>query len=169
MATARDPEHDRRDPAWGARPHGVVGSTAVTLGARLRRERELRGMSAEEIARATRIPLASIERLEADRFDDLPGEVFVRGFLRAYARAIGIDAEETLAQYGSARRVPYVAPVPVAPSSPKRESRRLGVAIAFVLLLVLCTMALSFVLKPRGRDLPSEVSTRTSPTSLVLS
>ena len=131
-----------------------------SIGTRLRHEREVRGMSLEEISRATRIPLSSVERLEADRFDDLPGEVFVRGFLRSYARAIGLDSEEVLAQYSSARRVPYVAPVPVAPASQRRESRRVGVAIAVVLLLVLCTMALSFVLKPRGRDLPSEVSVR---------
>jgi cytoskeletal protein RodZ len=117
-------------------------------------------MSIEEIGRATRIPLISLERLEADRFDDLPGEVFVRGFLRAYAKAIGVDADEILALYGSARRVPYVAPVPVNPSGAPRERRRVGIAIAFVLLLVLCTMALSFVLRPRGRDLPSEVSSR---------
>jgi cytoskeletal protein RodZ len=139
---------------------GKLQGAVSSVGGRLRRERELRGMSVEEIARATRIPLASLERLEADRYDDLPGEVFVRGFLRAYARAIGIDCEEIVALYSSARRVAYVAPVPVAAATARRESRRLGVAIAFVLLLVLCTMALSFVLKPRGRDLPSEVSGR---------
>ena len=132
----------------------------ASVGARLRLERELLGMSIEEIARATRIPVTSLERVENDRFDDLPGEVFVRGFLRSYAKTVGLDADEVLAQYGSARRVPYVAPMPVAPGAPGREGRRVGIAIAFVLLLVLCTMALSFVLKPRGRDLPTEVSTR---------
>ncbi len=132
----------------------------LSIGARLRYERELRGLSLEEVARATRIPLVSLERVEADRFDDLPGEVFVRGFLRAHARAIGVDPDEVLALYGAARRVPVVAPVPVSQAVPVRDGRRVGVAIAFVLLLVLCTMALSFVLRPRGRDLPSEVSQR---------
>jgi hypothetical protein len=130
----------------------------LSIGARLRREREALGMSLEEVARATRIPTASLERVEADRFDDLPGEVFVRGFLRAYAKTVGLDPDDVLAAYGSARRVPYVAPVPLAPGAVAREGRRVGIAIAFVLLLVLCTMALSFVLKPRGRDQPSEVS-----------
>jgi len=134
----------------------------LAIGARLRHERELRGFSLEEVARATRIPLASLERVEADRFDDLPGEVFVRGFLKSYARAIGLEPDEILALYGSARRVPQVAPVPVNTTGSARESRRVGVAIAFVLLLVLCTMALSFVLRPRGRDLPSEVSSSTT-------
>lgn len=143
----------------------LKSDVALTIGARLRHERELRSMSLEEIARATRIPLVSLERLEADRFDDLPGEVFVRGFLKSYARAIAVEPDEILALYGSARRVPYVAPVPVNPTTTVREGRRVGVAIAFVLLLVLCTMALSFVLRPRGRDLPPEVSQSTAATT----
>ncbi|MBL8720834.1 MAG: helix-turn-helix domain-containing protein [Myxococcales bacterium] len=129
------------------------------VGARLRRERELRGMSIEEIGRATRIPLVSLEKLETDRFDDLPGEVFVRGFLRGYAKAVGLSPEEVLAWYGASRRVPLVAPiVPVSTHVAPKERRRVGIAVAFVLLLVLCTMALSFILRPRGRDVPSELS-----------
>jgi hypothetical protein len=54
--------------------------------------------------------------------------------------------------------------VPVSTNPVRREGRRVGVAIAFVLLLVLCTMALSFVLRPRGRDLPTEVSGRQTTT-----
>jgi len=165
--------HERRRHAPPRSSRGVAPSSIralskvdgpIGIGARLKHERELRGMSVEEIARATRIPLASVERLEADRFDDLPGEVFVRGFLRGYARAISVDPDEILALYGAARRVPYVAPVPVSTNPVRREGRRVGVAIAFVLLLVLCTMALSFVLRPRGRDLPTEVSERQTPT-----
>lgn len=57
-----------------------------TVGRYLKRTREARAMSLEEVSRATRIPVASIEQIEGDHFDDLPGEVFVRGFLRAYAR-----------------------------------------------------------------------------------
>lgn len=155
---------DAGAPLSGRRFPRLVAPGAMpgSIGGRLRAEREVRGMSLEEVARATRIPLTSLERLEGDRFDDLPGEVFVRGFLKAYARALGIDADDVLAQYSSARRVPYVAPMPVSQAVPRRETRRVGVAIAFVLLLVLCTMALSFVLKPRGRDLPTEVSARTA-------
>ncbi len=130
-----------------------------SVGARLRRERELRNMSVEEVVRATRIPLASIEKLEGDRFDDLPGEVFVRGFLRGYARAVGLSPDEVLAWYGASRRVPLVAPIiAISTHVAPKERRRVGIAVAFVLLLVLCTMALSFILRPRGRDAPSELS-----------
>jgi transcriptional regulator with XRE-family HTH domain len=144
-----------------------TSSRLRTIGARLRHERELLGMSLEEVARATRIPAPSLERIESDRYDDLPGEVFVRGFLKSYARTVGLDADEVLAQYSAARRVPYVAPMPVAPGAQGREGRRVGIAIAFVLLLVLCTMALSFVLRPRGRDVPGEISRGAAHVELV--
>jgi transcriptional regulator with XRE-family HTH domain len=159
LAGRHVPRRGRVVPPPGVRPLTRVDAP-LAIGARLRHERDLRGMSLEEVARATRIPLASLERVEADRFDDLPGEVFVRGFLRSYARAIGLEPDEILALYGSARRVPNVAPIPVNATPTHREGRRVGVAIAFVLLLVLCTMALSFVLRPRGRDAPTEVSSR---------
>lgn len=115
-------------------------------------------MSVGEISRATRIPGHAIERIEADHFDDLPGEVFARGFLKAYARAVGLSADEVLARYTAARRVVSVDPLPVASPVRRSGSRRFGVAIAFVLLLVLFTLALSIVLRPRGHDRPPELS-----------
>ncbi len=130
-----------------------------TLGRYLRGVREAHGMSVEEIARATRIPISSIERIEGDHFDDLPGEVFVRGFLKAYARAIHVSADEVLARYTSGRRISMVTPVPLsAPEGRRTSGRRVGVAIAFVLLLILFTVAISIVLRPRGQGVPRELS-----------
>jgi len=132
-----------------------------TLGSFLKQERERRTMSAAELSRVTRIPLTSLEAIESDRFDELPGEVFVRGFLKAYAQAVGLLPAEVLARYTSSRRVAFVTPLPVpTPLQAAREGqgRRFGVAIAFVLLLILLSLALSIVLKPRGRDLPPELS-----------
>jgi cytoskeletal protein RodZ len=115
-------------------------------------------MSVGEVSRATRIPSSALERIEADHFDDLPGEVFTRGFLKAYATAIGLSPDDVLARYTAARRVVSVAPLPAATPVARSGSRRLGVAIAFVLLLVLFTLALSIVLRPRGSDRPQELS-----------
>lgn len=115
-------------------------------------------MSVEEISRATRIPVPAIERIEADHFDDLPGEVFVRGFLRAYARAVSIPVEEVLARYTASRRVAVVTPLPMASPMRGTQTRRFGVAFAFVLLLILFTLALSIVMRPRGHDMPPELS-----------
>ncbi|MCA9613799.1 MAG: helix-turn-helix domain-containing protein, partial [Myxococcales bacterium] len=61
------------------------------VGDYLRRERELRAVSLEEIAQTTRIPLKVLRDLENDRHEQLPGDVFVRGFLRSYSRALGLD------------------------------------------------------------------------------
>ena len=129
-----------------------------SIGKYLRKRREGRAMSVEEIARATRIPIPSLERLESDRFDDLPGEVFVRGFLRSYARAVGLPVDDVMARYSASRRVTQVTPIPVMSPIQKASKKRFGVAVAFVVLLVLFTLALSIVLKPRGRDLPLEIS-----------
>ena len=132
-----------------------------TLGSYLREQRERRKMSAAELSRVTRIPQASLEAIESDRFDELPGEVFVRGFLKAYAQAVALIPADVLARYTSSRRVAYVTPLPVqTPLQAAREGqgRRFGVAIAFVLLLILLSLALSIVLKPRGHDMPTELS-----------
>jgi len=132
-----------------------------TVGQLLRRHRLEKRMSAEEISRATRVPMSSVERIESDRFDELPGEVFVRGFLKSYSRAVGLEPEEVLARYTASRRVAWVTPLPLSTSNPAvrpARGRRYGVALAFVLLLILFTLALSIVLKPRGDDMPQELS-----------
>jgi len=130
-----------------------------SVGHYLREHRESRGMSVEEISRSTRVPVSSVERIEAGRFDELPGEVFVRGFLKSYARALGLPADDVLARYTASRRVAWVTPLPISSVNPRpKRGRRFGVAIAFVLLLILFTLALSIVLKPRGDDMPQELS-----------
>jgi cytoskeletal protein RodZ len=129
-----------------------------SIGRYLRHAREARAMSVEEVSRATRIPVPSIERIEADHFDDLPGEVFVRGFLKAYARAVSLPVEEVLARYTASRRVALVTPMPIASPQGGNQSKRFGVAFAFVLLLILFTLALSIVMRPRGHDMPPELS-----------
>jgi cytoskeletal protein RodZ len=129
-----------------------------SVGQYLRRQRESKRMSVEEIARSTRVPMPSVERIEADQFDELPGEVFVRGFLKSYARAVGLGADEVLARYTASRRVAWVTPLPISSPTKPARGRRFGVAIAFVLLLILFTLALSIVLKPRGDDMPQELS-----------
>lgn len=59
----------------------------------IREQRQRRGMSIEQLAIDTKIPRASIEALEEDRYAALPGPVFVRGFFRCCARSLGLDPE----------------------------------------------------------------------------
>lgn len=70
---------------------------AAPIGEYLKRQRILRGMSVEELAATTRIPLRSLERLEAGYFDGV-SDGFVRGFVRTVAQALGLDADATVAR-----------------------------------------------------------------------
>ena len=134
-----------------------------SIGHFLKKARETRRMSIIEVSRVTRIPVPALESLESDHFDDLPGEVFVRGFLKSYAQAVRVVPEDVLARYTSSRRIAYVTPLPMTTpitgaNGQEGRGRRFGVAIAFVLLLILFTLAISIVLKPRGHDMPAELS-----------
>lgn len=73
-----------------------------TFGERLRREREMRGVSLDEIATATKIGTRSLKALEDEQFSKLPGGIFNKGFVRAYARFLGIDEEQAVADYVAA-------------------------------------------------------------------
>jgi cytoskeletal protein RodZ len=135
----------------------------LTVGQYLRDLREQRKMSVEEVSRATRVPMASVERIETDRFDELPGEVFVRGFLKSYARAVGVPADDVLARYTASRRVAWVTPLPLSAPAKNARGRRLGIVVACFVLFILFTLALSIVLRPRGDDMPQELSSAAHP------
>ncbi len=69
------------------------------FGSYLKHERELRGVPLDEIAQSTKISIRFLRALEESRFEDLPGEVFVKGFIRSYGQAIGSNVDELLAAY----------------------------------------------------------------------
>src|SRR6185312_10800561 len=70
-----------------------------TFGEKLQREREMRGITLEEIAEATKIGTRSLRALEEQDFDKLPGGIFNKGFVRAYSKYLGIDEEQSVADY----------------------------------------------------------------------
>ncbi len=78
----------------------------ASLGQWLREEREARSISLEEIASATKIVPRYLENLEDDRLDLMPGAFFVKGIIRTYARAVGLDPEEVLGRYREAGLLP---------------------------------------------------------------
>ena len=69
------------------------------FGSYLKHERELRGVPLEEISGATKIHIRFLQALEDNQFDELPGEVFIKGYIRSYANIIGSDVEEMLNIY----------------------------------------------------------------------
>ena len=69
------------------------------FGERLKRERELREVTLEEITQATRIGSRFLQALENEDWDKLPGGVFNRGFVRSIAHYLGLDEEAFLGEY----------------------------------------------------------------------
>lgn len=70
-----------------------------TLGKYIGSCRQTKGLTVEEIAQITRINVRFIQAAEADRFDQLPGSVFIKGFLRSYAEVVRVDGADLVKRY----------------------------------------------------------------------
>ena len=77
-------------------------SELASFGEELRREREIRGISLKEIADATKISKRFLEAIERNDHRTLPAPVFTRGFVREYARYVGLSCEEMVNRYNFA-------------------------------------------------------------------
>lgn len=89
----------RRRPPWAP---GDADAESASFGAWLRRQREMREIHLHEIADRTKISLRYLQAMEQDRFDLLPAPVFARGFLREYAKYVGLSPDEVVNYYLSA-------------------------------------------------------------------
>ena len=108
------------------------------FGERLKRERELREVTLEEITSGTRIGPRFLEALENEEWEKLPGGVFNRGFVRSIARYLGLDEEAFLAEYDLAHGAQAAAATqhrddPI-PSPPKWIPMALVLGIAALLV-----------------------------------
>ena len=77
-------------------------SELASFGEELRREREIRGISLKEIADATKISKRFLEAIERNDHRTLPAPVFTRGFVREYARYLGLSADDMVSRYNQA-------------------------------------------------------------------
>lgn len=145
-----------------------------TFGETLKRERELRQISLREISEATKINLRYLESLERDDFRHLPGGVFNKGFVRAYAQFIGVDPESMVMAYleeesRQAARAPKLPGLETPP--PPRPSSRWPVAwrwwiAALIAALVLLVLAAGLTALGYG-PLASRFSAPRSATGVV--
>jgi cytoskeleton protein RodZ len=69
------------------------------IGSRLQHAREQRGLTLQKIAASTKIPVRALSAIEHSDFDRLPGGVFRRAYLRTFAAAVGLDADEIVREY----------------------------------------------------------------------
>ena len=100
----------------------VTVAPRIGIGPALRKARLLRGKSIEEASRETRIRADYLRALEAERFDDLLGDVYVRGFLRTYSTYLGLDGDKTVAAY-SDRVGPHGPMLPDAQPAPAQQPK----------------------------------------------
>jgi cytoskeletal protein RodZ len=156
-----------------------------SFGSGLRRAREKRQLSLRDIAGATKIPCSTLERIEASNLDELPADVFVRGFIRSFARAVGTDENEPLHGFQralNARRnaeqarssTPVVLSAPATAAAADDETstpRRggLGLAVFVIILLLIATITLSLLLRrpPQSGEGLSDATPSTSSRPIV--
>jgi cytoskeleton protein RodZ len=109
--------------------------SSTPFGEHLKRERELRGVSLDEIAAATRIKTSFLEALENGRWDELPGGAFNRGFVRATAHFLGLDEDGMVAEYALETGGESQAKAPPQPSGAMpRDYRPALIAVSALLL-----------------------------------
>jgi len=95
-----------------------------SFGEKLKLEREKRKITLEQISSSTKIGTRMLQALEEDKFNQLPGGIFNKGFVRAYSRCVGLDEDQTVADYLEASGdAPPVSTETVAPDDDGRENR----------------------------------------------
>lgn len=103
-----------------------------SIGAFLRRERELRKISLEEVSRQTCVKFEYLQAIENEHYEKLPGLTFAKGYLRAYASYIGLMPEDVLYRFDDFLEQ-LSGPVPETPP-PSNERRFWIMALVFLLL-----------------------------------
>lgn len=113
----------------------------VAIGERLRRAREARAMSLDDVASQTRIPMRHLQHIELGEWDALPAPTYAIGFTRNYASAVGLDgpaiANELRDEIGGPRRRTQAAEYyePADPARVPPKSLVIGVIVAILLLV----------------------------------
>jgi cytoskeleton protein RodZ len=176
METARPPEDESRpvtdspggrrstrQPPWEKE---AVPTETGSFGEWLRRQRELREISLRDIAERTKISLRYLEAMEADRFDLLPAPIFAKGFLREYARYVGLSPDEVINHYLAVQQaeqpdekedtlIRRSRPKPVDPGQPPvRRTWSYGLVLTLAGLILLALVALAAWLADKRKEEP---------------
>lgn len=122
----------------------VVPEVLPTVGELLREAREGRGLQVADIAQALKLGQRQVEALERDDWSGLPGTTFIRGFVRNYARLVGVDAvplmsrlESLLEKPVDTLAVPDTVPARIRNSSKSRDGLVVGIGAVLLLLAAL--------------------------------
>jgi cytoskeletal protein RodZ len=111
-----------------------AGGGLAAFGRHLVQERELRGLSREDVVRATKLPAAAVEAIETGDAARTPHRAYVIVYLRGYAAAVGLDADDVVLRYEEALGPPSVA-------SPARTGRVALLTVTGMALAVAAALA----------------------------
>ena len=96
-----------------------------TLGSRLRKARQTKGLSIQDVHDATKIRMVYLVAMEEDRFHELPGDAYVRGFLRSFAKVVGFEGDELVSEYDRLSEASEIKQTRVNNDKEKKIRRRL--------------------------------------------
>ena len=111
------------------------------VGERLRSERLKCGLRLDRISQETKIPARYLEAIEQEQFDKLPGQLFLINFVRQYARALGLDEPQLIAQLRAQQEPPVPVPLPEAPRAQPGRRRVGPIAAGAATLLLIFVLA----------------------------
>jgi cytoskeleton protein RodZ len=146
-----------------------------SIGEFFKQVRETKGLTIDEVASKTRIRTDFVKALEDGNFAKLPDQVFARGFVRSYARSLGLDEEDAIHRFAQSAGAYYDKQgererlkVRQAEEERKRKSNRKAVAIAIgiailTLIFLLSREQSSLLVRRSTSDLPASASKRTAP------
>lgn len=147
---------DREKQQANAKNSEMEPQQVSGLGALLREEREKKGLSHEQVSEMIRLRRHILKALESEEWHNLPSSVFVKGFIRSYAGALGLDKERLLELYESAVPVVTESPKPIA--QPKKRKR----GLIFIPILLLGVIAIIVYLWNEPPS-PEQTSIQTRP------
>ena len=146
-----------------------------SIGEFFRQVRETKGLTIDEVASKTRIRTDFVKALEDGNFAKLPDQVFARGFVRSYARSLGLDEDDAIHRFAQSAGAYYDKQVErerlkvrQAEEERKRKANRKAVAIAIgiailTLIFLLSREQSSLLVRRSSSDLPPSASKRTAP------
>ena len=113
-----------------------MASTSSPFGEHLKREREMRGVSLEEVSSATRISTKFLVAIETGQWDQLPGGAFNRGFIRSTSRYLGLDEDGMVAEYSLETKTNGTTHLPLrVRRAAHRDWKRIAAGVGLILLL----------------------------------
>jgi cytoskeletal protein RodZ len=144
------------------------GAAGATVGERLRRAREEKGLSLDDVARQTRIPTRHLEHIERSEWDAMPAITYSVGFARSYANAVGLDGAalgaEVRQELGLSRGAPAgPAAAYYEPADPARVPPRWMAVAAILLAVLLVGGYLIWRSQAVGDETPADIAVAENP------